>query len=215
MADYRTPLPALLAGFLEAAVNRVLSLDPGAPQRLERLQGKCLQVTIEGLAIDLYFTFQFGAVQVSLDAEQEPDTRVSGTPPALFAMAAPDEVGEWGLPGSGVRIEGSAELARDLGRLFSELQPDWEGPLASVLGDTLGFQLASGLRQGAAAVREAGQTTVDLATGFFRDEAEVLVRPSELAQFNAAVDDLNDAVERLASRIARLVSEDSGPEPSA
>jgi ubiquinone biosynthesis protein UbiJ len=204
VADYRTPLPALLAGFLEAAVNRVLALDPDAVARLARLEGKTLQVNLEGLGIELYFTFDYGSVQVQLDSNLKPDTVVSGSPVALFAMAAPEEIGDWGLPGSGVRIEGDARLAQDIGKLFSRLQPDWEGPLAELLGDTLGFQVASGLRQGAEAVREAAQTTAELATGYFRDESGLLVPPSELRAFSRAVDDLNDAVDRLQARIGRL-----------
>lgn len=204
MADYRTPLPALLAGFLEAAVNRVLAMDAGTAKRLERLEGKHLGVVLEGLGIDLYFTFDYGAVQVQLDADSEPDTVISGSPVALFAMAAPDEIGDWGLPGSGVQIQGDANLARDLGNLFSRLQPDWQGPLASVLGDTLGFQVAEGLRQGADAVRDAAQTTAGLASGYFRDEAEMLVKPAELQAFSTAVDDLNDTVGRLEARVRRL-----------
>ncbi len=167
-----------------------------------------MQVDLEGLGISLYFTFDYGSVQVQLDPDAEPDTVISGTPIALFAMAAPDEISDWGLPGSGVRIEGNANLARDIGNLFSRLQPDWEGPLAAVLGDTLGFQVTSGLKQGAEAVREAAQTTAGLATGYFRDETGVLVLPAEIGEFNRAVDDLRDAVDRMQARIDRLRNPD-------
>jgi len=194
----------LLAGFLEAAINRVLALSPGATDRLGRLEGKTLRVNLEGLGIALYFTFDYGSVRVQLNSDHEPDTEISGSPVALFAMAAPEGVGDWGLPGSGVRIEGDARLAQDIGKLFSHLQPDWEGPLAEVLGDTLGFQVASGLRQGMQAAREAAQTTADLARGYFRDESGMLVLPDEMQAFSRAVDELSDAVDRLQSRIDRL-----------
>lgn len=204
MADYRTPLPALLAGFLEAAVNRVLALDPEVANRLERLEGKILQVNLEGLAISLYFTFRYGSLQVQLDSDHAPDTVLSGTPVALFAMAAPEEIGDWGLPGSDVRIEGDARLAQDIGKLFSRLQPDWEGPLAEVLGDTLGFQVASGLKQGVEAVADAARTTADIATAYFRDESGMLVLPREMQEFSRTVDELSEAVDRLQARVDRL-----------
>ena len=53
MADYRTPLPGILAALLEGAVNRVLALDERSPGRLRRLSGRTLQLDIEGLGITL------------------------------------------------------------------------------------------------------------------------------------------------------------------
>ena len=209
MPEYRTPLPQMMAGFLEAGVNRVLALDPESAARLLKLQGNMLQLDLEGLAITLYLSFDSGNVQVALDSESEPDAVISGTPMALFAMAAPGNVSNWGLPGSSVQISGDANLARDIERLFSKLDPDWEQPLSDILGDVLGFQLASGLKQGVEAVRTAAETTTNMAGAYFRDETNVLVRPSELGEFNQAVDRLNDATERLEARIRILAEQGS------
>ncbi len=204
MPEYRTPLPQIMAGFIEAGVNRVLALDPDSATRLLKLQGKCLQLDLEGLAITLYLGFDSGNVQVALDSESEPDTVISGTPMALFAMAAPGDISNWGLPGSSVQISGDANLARDIERLFSKMDPDWEKPFSDVLGDVLGFQVTSGLKHGVEAVRAAAETTTDMAGAYFRDESNVLVRPAELGEFNQAVDTLNDATERLEARIRNL-----------
>ncbi len=209
MADYRTPLPRMMAGLLEAGINRVLALDPESEKRLLKLQGKVLQLNLDGLEITLFLGFDSAHVRVDLDAEAEPDTVISGTPIALFAMAAPSDAGNWGLPGSSVQISGDANLARNIERVFSQMDPDWEKPLTDILGDVVGFQLASGLKQGVDAVREAAKSTVDMAGTYFRDETNVLVRPSELKEFNSAVDGLNDAIERLEARIKNLAGENS------
>jgi len=163
MADYRTPLPQVMAGLVEAGVNRVLALDSESAKRLLKLQGKTLQLDLEGLEITLFLSFDSGNVQVSLDSDQEPDTIISGTPVALFAMAAPGDISNWGLPGSKVHISGDANLARDIERVFSKMDPDWESPVSEVLGDVLGFQLTSGIKQGVEALRTAAEQTVDMA----------------------------------------------------
>ena len=209
MTEYLTPLPQMLAGFIEAGVNRVLALDPESSKRILKLQGKTLQLDLEGLDITLFLGFDSGHIQVSLDSAAEPDTLISGTPLALFAMAAPGDAENWGLPGSNVHISGDANLARDIERVFSKMEPDWEKPLSDLLGDTLGFQFASGLRQGVEAVRTAAESTAEMAGSFFRDESEVLVRPAELKEFNLAVDSLNDAIERLEARIRHLAGKDA------
>jgi ubiquinone biosynthesis protein UbiJ len=204
MAEYKTPLPQLFADTLEAGINKVLALDQDSARRLQKLEDRILQLDLEGLGITLYLTAESGAVLISLSMEGEPDTVISGTPFALFAMAAPGDTGSWDLPGSRVRISGDANLARDMEQAFSQLDPDWEQPLASLFGDVIGFQFAAGLKQGVEAVREAAQSTVEMAGSYLRDEATALVRPFEMKSFGDDVDKLREAVSRLEDRLKNL-----------
>jgi len=208
-SNYKTPLPQLLADTLEAGVNQVLALDQESARRLEKLEGRILQLDLEGLGITLYFTAESGAVLISLSLEGEPDTVISGTPFALFAMAAPGDTASWGLPGSRVQISGDANLARDMEQVFSQLDPDWEQPLASLFGDVIGFQFAAGLKQGVEAVREAAQSTAEMAGAYLRDEASALVRPFEIKSFGDDVEKLRNAVESLEARLKKIRDGDS------
>ena len=204
MKSYRTPLPRVFAGLLEAGLNRALALDRQSAKRLLALQDKCLQLDIEDLGITLYLAFDSGHVTVSLDSEREPDTVISGTPAALFGMAAPDTAGAWGLPGSDVRITGNANLARDIERLFSQLEPDWQTPLSDLFGDVLAYQMTTGLTQGFEALRRAAGDGAEMAAAYFRDETGELVGRAELAGFSQAVDALSDAADRLQARLDAL-----------
>ena len=168
MAEYITPLPGMLALALETAINHVLQMDMESPSRVKKLEGKLLQVDLEGLNIKLFFTFKHGVVRVRLEADGTPDTVISGTPVALFSMAEPEEV-DWGLPDSKVTINGDASLARDLERIFSKLEPDWEGPLAGVLGDVAGYQAAQGIRQGVETVRETARNAGKILSDIMKD----------------------------------------------
>jgi ubiquinone biosynthesis protein UbiJ len=168
MTEYLTPLPSLLAFALETAVNKVLQLDMESPDRVRKLEGRLLQLDLEGLGITLYFTFRHGVVRVRLQAEGAPDTVISGTPVALFSMAKPEDA-DWGLPESKVHINGDASLARDLERIFNKLEPDWESPLAGLLGDVAGQQVAQGLRQGAETAKETVRTASRILSDIIRD----------------------------------------------
>lgn len=168
MPEYITPLPGLLAHALETAINKVLQLDLASPARVNKLQGRLLQVDLQGLAITLFFTFKHGVVRVSLEADGQPDTVISGTPVALFSIAEPDDA-EWGLPDSKVQINGDASLARDLERIFSKLEPDWEGPLAGMFGDVAGHQIAEGLKQGAETARETARSARNVLSGIIKE----------------------------------------------
>lgn len=220
MADYRTPLPALLAGALEAGFNRVLALDERSLERLERLEDKVLQLDLEGLGITLFFQFAFGAVEVTLDAARQPDARISGTPTALFSLASPVDDRSWGAPGSGVRIEGDAGLARDLGKVFEQLDPDWQASLDRILGETLGYQVGESMRRGADGLRRTLDGVFDVAGRFLREESGELAEQDDIDAFNHGVDDLRDGVDRLDVRLARIerrraaeTSAEAGREP--
>lgn len=203
---YRTPLPGLLAVSLEAALNRLLAADQNSGERLQRLDGRCVRLQLEDLAIALDFRFDSYRVAVTLADAGDADTVVSGSLPALIAMAMPDESGRWGGPGSRVKISGDATLARDLERLFSQLDPDWEAGIARFTGDVLGYQLASGLKGFGQALKTTGLNLQDIAGEYLRSEQSPLAQAGELRTFADEVDSLRDATDRLEARL-RLLTE--------
>ena len=158
----------MLAATLETAINHLLQLDMESPTRVKKLEGRLLQVDLKGLNITLFFTFKHGVVRVRLEADGTPDTVISGTPVALFSMAEPDEA-DWGLPESNVQINGDANLARDLERIFRKLDPDWEGPLAGLLGDVAGHQAAQGIRQGVGVAKDTARNAGKVLSEFMKD----------------------------------------------
>ncbi len=214
MADYRTPLPSILAAMLESAVNRVLALDEDTPARLQRLDGRMLRLDLEGVGITLYFTFSATVVHVSIDSDDEPDTVISGSPFALFSMAVPDGDGSWQGPDSRVNISGDATLARDLERLFSRLDPDWESTLSRLFGDVWGHQVAAGIRSGSEQAKEAAGNAAELVSEFLKRESGPLVQSADIKKFADAVDETRDAVERLEAKV-RIMQEVESPEGEA
>ena len=204
MPEYRTPLPALLANLLETGVNQVLDLDENAPERLARLDGKLLHVRLEGVGISLYFAFGSQRVNVSAHSEDEPDTVVSGTPSALFAMAAPEELGRWGSAGSRVSISGDATLARDLERLFSKLDPDWEDALSGVMGDVLAHQVASGLRSSMNHARAAASNAGEMLNEYLQKAEGPLAQQEDIRRFSDSVEETSRAVDELERKIRQL-----------
>lgn len=211
MAEYKTPLPSILAGMLEASINRILALDEDTPSRLQRLDDRLLQLDLEGIGITLFFAFTTERVDVGIESDYEPDTIISGSPVALFAMAVPEGAGNWGTPDSRVTITGDATLARDLERLFSHLDPDWEATLSRVLGDVLGHQLAAGLRAGAEQAKETAEHAGEMVSEFLNRDEGPLVQIADIKTFADAVDETRDAVERLEARL-RLMEEEAPSE---
>lgn len=203
---YKTPLPGLLATSIEAAINRLLSADENSSEGLSKLDGRRVRLQLQDLAITLDFLFTRYRVEVSLDTSAEADTAISGSMPALFAMALPDESGRWGGPGSRVKISGDATLARDVERLFSRLDPDWEAGVARFTGDVLGHQLATGLKSIAASLKSTGDNLQQMAAEYLASEQSPLAQPKEQRSFADEVDHLRDAADRLEARV-RILAE--------
>lgn len=205
--SYRTPLPDLLATSLETAINRLLAADQDSGERLKKLDGRRVRLELQDLAIILDFIFSPYRVEVSLDTEAEADTVISGSMPALFAMALPDEEDRWGGPGSRVKISGDATLARDLERLFSRLDPDWEAGVAQFTGDVLAHQLVTGFKGMAASLLNTGKQMQEVVGDYLSSEQSPLPQPEELRGFADEVDNLRDAVERLEARMRILLEQ--------
>lgn len=210
VAEYKTPLPGLLAAALEAAINRVLALDEGSGERLQRLDGRMLRLDLEGVGIALFFAFNDRGVEVGTRSQYEPDTVIGGTPLALFSMAAPEQAVRWGSAESRVSIAGDAQLARDLERLFSQLDPDWEGRLSRLFGDVWGHQVAAGLRAGAEQFRQSAENAGEMLGEYLRRPRGPVVPAAEAEAFGAGVDAVARAAERLEARARELTRERTG-----
>ena len=204
MPDYRTPFPGIMAALLEAGINRVLAMDENTPQRLSRLADRMLQLEVEGIGITLFIAFTDRRVEVGTRSDHEPDTVISGSPLALFTMAVPDGPGSWVEPESRVNITGDANLARDLERLFSQLEPDWEGSLSRVFGDVWGHQVAAGLKAGAEHAKESAGAAGEMVEEFISREGGPLVRDAELEAFAGEVEEARCRLERLQQRLAEM-----------
>jgi len=193
-----------MAASLETGINHVLSLDENSAGRLAQLDNRLVKLELEGIGITLYFAFNKHRVKVSLDDEREADTTVKGTPAALFAMAIPDGDGQWGTAGSRVQISGDATLARDLERLFSRLDPNWEGQISKWFGDVWGFQLASGLRQAAEQTKKSAVDVESMAADFLQRPESPVAQQSEVEEFAQSVDGLRNATDRLEARLRHI-----------
>jgi len=204
MPEYKTPLPGILAAMLESSVNRLLDLDESTPARLERLEGRMLQLDIEGVGITLFFAFNERQVEVGTRSAHEPDTVISGSPVALFAMAVPDEIGNWGTPESRVSITGDANLARDLERLFSRLDPDWEGRLSRIFGDVWGHQVAAGLRAGVEQARDSAENAGEMISEYLQQNQGPVIRRDEFEEFAGAIEEIRDWADRLEATIRKI-----------
>ena len=195
------PLRVIAGRALETALNHVLSLDPDTVQRLSALDGRSVQLHLEGPALTLAITVHEGRLQVG-PGRDDSQLRVRATPGSLLAMALRRD--DEGVAPGKVDIAGDAELARRLEKLASKFAPDFEEAFTRTFGDVLGVPLAKAVREALAHARESGSHLAEDTADWLRDEVRVAAAPGEVEGFLDGVDGLRERSERLESRLARL-----------
>lgn len=205
---------------LEAALNRLLALDPALRDELSVLEGRRIQLTMEAPSLTIELAVRDGRLAVgpanrdSADARSEPDLAVRGTLGGLLAQL-PFLRPQAGAPVGKMKIAGDAELARQLQRLAERYDPDWNLPFTDVFGDVLGVQLASGLRAALRAGREGAAQLARHGAEFLTEESRDVIGRVELDAHLDDVDVLRDRVERLAARMQNLQRKLADVDPSA
>lgn len=195
------PLRKLAGRALETALNHALSLDPDTQAKLAALNGRSVQLHLQGVDVALAVTVEGDRLKVG-PAPESSDLRVAATPGSLLSMLFRRH-NESLAPGK-VEIAGDAELARRLEKLASGFAPDFEEAFARTFGDVIGVPLARAMREGLAHARETASHLTQDGVAWLRDETHIAVAPGEVEGFLDGVDALRERTERLEARLARL-----------
>ena len=186
---------------LEAALNRLLALDPETRTALSALEGRRIQLTMEAPALALELTVREGLFAIGpVSADHEPDLAVRSTLGGLLAQLPflrPDAGGGVGK----LKIAGDADLARQLQRLAERYDPDWNLPFTDLFGEVLGVQIANGVRTALRTGRDGAARLARHGAEFLTEESRDVIGRAELDSHLDDVDALRDRVERMAARM--------------
>lgn len=203
---------------VEAAINRVLALDPEGASRLARAQGRVLRVELLGLGLQLYVVAEDAGLRLFGEYAAEPDCVVRATPAALLSMAIAEHREDEVFRGS-VQIDGDNGLAQTIGEVLKGLDIDWEEQLAAVVGDTAAHQIGSQARAGSRWATRTGRALESDLREYLIEEGRVVPSDTEMQGYLSGVDRFRDDVERLEARIERLArrraSQGAGQDPVA
>lgn len=188
---------AVLAAFVERAMNSWLGTDPRAAQDLAGLDGIVIGLEVTTFPVELFFMPTAGKIRVAGGTQREPHTWIRGRLLDLIRLSRGGQ-----RPGSGARlvIEGDVAAGHAFQRILKTGDFDWEELLAHRLGDVAANGLARGIRAtGYWAAQSFG--TLNAAVGeYLHEEAGLVPGKRELRRFTREVDDLRDRVETLEIR---------------
>jgi ubiquinone biosynthesis protein UbiJ len=134
--------PPLLCAALEVALNRSLALEPAVAADFGRLGDRVIALHAQGPDWEFYLCPGPSGVTVLDAVDRKPDVRISARPAALLRRA----FGGAEAGGSGVTVEGDADLLQRFSTLVMQVGFDPEEWLAPWLGGGAAHRVGQGLR---------------------------------------------------------------------
>ncbi|MEO7326177.1 MAG: SCP2 sterol-binding domain-containing protein [Dokdonella sp.] len=199
------PLLAMLGRVLEAALNRLVALDPDTQARIAALDGRAITLDFKGALPAMRIAVAGDRLGIGPAFAGDSALRVAATPGSLLSLALARGK-DGALPPGRVEIAGDAELARRLEQLATRFAPDFDEAFARVFGDVLGFQVARAVRGGLAWSRASARAFAQDTAEFLSEEGCDLVAKAELESFLDDVDALRERADRLDARVRRVAA---------
>ncbi|HAT6979599.1 TPA: hypothetical protein JAN54_15170 [Legionella pneumophila] len=195
---------------LQTAINTAMKLDEQMPQKLQKFDGKTLEMVITPLNVNFYIRFKEGEMQLLHRIDDRPDTIIHSNPIGLIRLSLLPASKARSLFNDKIRISGDIELGQNVKKLFDEIDIDWEGHLAHFTGDVVAHQIGSFVRKGLEFKNQFNTSMQQNITEFLQEELRIFPSRNELEDFFAEVDELVLSVDRLQAHINHLMSKDEG-----
>ena len=189
--------------WLEAAINRYLSLDPEAKDKLAELEGRVIAVEITSINKTLYFFPHQDGMDVTEQYGDAADTTLKGSALALLKMSMSKDVAAMMLKGE-VAIEGDVRLGRSFKKILAEMDIDWEEYVARIFGDAPAHHLLNVTKKIMSWGRQAGNDVAADVSEYLQEESRDVVSKPELEMFYENVDALRNRLDRFQARFNAL-----------
>ncbi len=186
---------------LSTALNKTLSLDPAAFDRLKKLNGHCAKIEIVNHSIIFYLHFTETGCLLTETPAQEPDITISGKVNDLFKFSRQKEKN---LYQSHIKITGDMGLGEELQLIFKKIDIDWEEGLANYTGDIAARKISDVFQAGKKWSQQFRQNIRDASKEYWQEEIRILPQQDEVDHFCQQVTQLRSDVDRLALRIQHL-----------
>jgi ubiquinone biosynthesis protein UbiJ len=198
----------LLLPPVAALLNRGIHSRREAAELCEALVGRSFVTRIEGLptgTLPIRVAASYEGIEIGVASDEQlaaADAVIGGTPLELRRLIFTER--DASIRAGRLSFDGDIEVAEKFRDLLLTARPDLEGRLAAWIGEPAAFQLTSLFYDTQDWVMDLADEVVARSGEYLRDDARHVPTVDEAAEFCAAVDELDNDVDRLAARIERL-----------
>lgn len=197
MAD---PLITLAAcSGLEKAINAGLQLDPVTQAKLTPHTGTVIHITCLNPHAEAYIRIG-PACEVMQYYEGDIEVSIEGKLSEWLELLTANDKASSLINGQ-LSITGNSQLLIELRQLAAQLELDWEGQLASFIGDVPAHLIGKAAKSTAAFGSRLNQTLIRTIDDFIHEETRLLPSKNEVNNFYQALRALEMRTERVAAQL--------------
>ena len=198
----------------EALINAALTKDPASKQALTKLEGQVFLVesTLPPLTVAIEPTAT--GIQLHDNWDGNVTVTINGTLIAMAAIAvnAKESIS---FSGTGVNVSGNLDTLHQLNKIMGDVDIDWEGALAEIIGDVPAHLIAKTVRNSVVIrqdiVTRASTGLVEVA----QEEFNLTPSKNEFETIIPDIRQLSADADRLAARVKRLYQKITPSDPVA
>jgi len=198
----------------ETLINAALTKDPASKQALTKLEGQVFLVesTLPPLTVAIEPTAT--GIQLHDNWDGNVTVTINGTLIAMAAIAvnAKESIS---FSGTGVNVSGNLDTLHQLNKIMEDVDIDWEGALAEIIGDVPAHLIAKTVRNSVVIrqdiVTRASTGLVEVA----QEEFNLTPSKNEFETIIPDIRQLSADADRLAARVKRLYHKITPSDPGA
>jgi len=198
----------------ETLINAALTKDPASKQALTKLEGQVFLVesTLPPLTVAIEPTAT--GIQLHDNWDGNVTVTINGTLIAMAAIAV-NAKESFSFSGTGVNVSGNLDTLHQLNKIMGDVDIDWEGALAEIIGDVPAHLIAKTVRNSVVIrqdiVTRASTGLVEVA----QEEFNLTPSKNEFETIIPDIRQLSADADRLAARVKRLYHKITPSDPGA
>lgn len=194
---------ALALKGLEAALNKVLRLDPQTLKKLQSLDSKSIKIDITDWNIAFYILPYAQGIQLLADYHEAPSTIITGKLFNLVKVGAARAT-TTSMFDESISISGDTKTGEIMRDILKNIDIDWEEQLSKVVGDTMAHPIAKGLKKLFRFAKRSTRSVSENVTEYLHYESKQLPPKNAVEHFIEEVATLRDDIDRMDAKIQHL-----------
>ncbi len=185
---------------VEALANHLLSLDANTTERLQKVAGKRLRVTLTELGKPLTIEATATGVLMSWVDQEAVDCHIITRLAVLPELRDTANITRL-IKADALDIEGDPILAQQFSRLFVELDIDWGEQLSERLGDVPAHFIMQAFQRSKTWLKQTNIDQQQWVRDALVEEKQILISDDEFAAFKESIQQLRAQIDRLERRL--------------
>ncbi len=198
------PFAPLMSACLELVSNHYLSLDENSSKRLSKLSGKVVAVQITPLPT-IYFNIESHQLDVLNHFEGQSDSQLKASVFSAVKLRDPNRLPELIKSGE-VELTGDIRVIQQFAALFSDVEPDFEEKLSTLIGDAPAHLLVHQLQKLVEMIRVSSAQSVAKGAELAIEEWRIGVGKTEFNDFSCDISALKSQLNQFEARLKQLAA---------